>query len=235
MGKGRLLHSATARPLPPPPSQGCALGRGSAPPFAYKHLLSADFMPEFSNPQGAATKALPTCKITTGSSGPQEANGQDPNSFWQSHIEGWRLTPAGESVSLLQSLPRGRATLALPHIPRVGRKRRVVTFFSLSVTYFTSPWSQTASGPSSAPPPTSEDVPLSSIFGGTPRGPEDKGQALPSTRSPVGSLPGLPHTCSSFLPGRTADCSSHSPTLTPYYMRYPTITSQRSPHCPPGS
>lgn len=103
MGKGRLLHSATARPLPPPPSQGHALGRGSAPPFDYKHLLSADFMPEFSNPQGAATKALPTCKITTGSSGPQEANGQDPNSFWQSHIEGWRLTPAGESVSLLQS------------------------------------------------------------------------------------------------------------------------------------
>ena len=59
MGKGWLLHSATARPLPPPPSQGRALGRGSPPPFAYKHLLSADFMPEFSNPQGAATKALP--------------------------------------------------------------------------------------------------------------------------------------------------------------------------------
>lgn len=81
MGKGRLLHSATAPSLPSPPAEGRALGRGSAPPFAYKHLLSTDFVPEFSSPQGAVTKALPTCKITTGSSGPQEANGQDPNSF----------------------------------------------------------------------------------------------------------------------------------------------------------
>ena len=107
--------------VPPTTSRlGMRLGRGSDPSFAYKHLLSAYFKPKFSSPQGAATKTIPKCKTTAGSSGPQEADGQDQNSSWQGHIGYWRLTHAGKSVRLLQSLPQGRATLALPRIPWVG-------------------------------------------------------------------------------------------------------------------
>lgn len=89
-------------------SQGCARGRRSIVrprviPFTYKHLLRAYCMPRFSSPQGAATKTLPKCKITTGSSGPQE-NGRDQNSSWPGHKGGWRLSSSGKSEGPLQSL-----------------------------------------------------------------------------------------------------------------------------------
>lgn len=89
-------------------SQGCARGRRSIVrprviPFAYKHLLRAYCVPRFSSPQGAATKTLPKCKITTGSSGPQE-NGRDQNRSWPGHKGGWRLSHSGKSEGPLQSL-----------------------------------------------------------------------------------------------------------------------------------
>lgn len=131
------------------------MGRGSDPAFAYKHLLSAYFKPKFSSPQRAATGTIPKCKIPAGSSGPQEADGQDQNSSWQGHIGYWRPTHAGKSVRLLQSLPQGRATLALPHIPWVGggQKEEGHIFHLTSATGH-----RAAPSPSSLPPPTSGEL-----------------------------------------------------------------------------
>lgn len=72
IGRGHLLHSATAGCCLPLPAHGCAWGRGSrvrptsTPSFVHKHLLRAYCVPRFSSPQGGATKTLSKCKITTG-------------------------------------------------------------------------------------------------------------------------------------------------------------------------
>lgn len=131
MGKGRLLHSFTLLGPSTASLPGTRLGQRGLPTIRLQTFAQRGLHARFSTLKGQPPRHSLHVKSQLGQ-WPTGGQWAGPKQLLTKVIEGWRLTPAGESVSLLQSLPRGRATLA--HFPHTtgGKERRVVTFLLIN-------------------------------------------------------------------------------------------------------